>query len=56
MFTDAPKLPSVSVSPSGEIVEGTQKPYMSKNKNVSLENGFGKSESRLLEYKLSKSI
>ncbi len=33
-----------------------QKPWLSKSKETFLENDFGKSESHLLEYNLSKSL
>ncbi len=38
------------------LLKSTQKPYLSKSKDTLLENDFGKSESRLLEYNLSKSL
>ncbi len=34
----------------------TQRQYLSKSKDTSLENDFGKSESCLLKYNLSKSL
>ncbi len=38
------------------LIESTQKPYLSKSKDTSLENDSGKNESHLLEYYLSKSV